>query len=144
MLYGRAGWRVLTLSRRLFQDRHVKDASRDPQMDSSQDYRLLLGYENKTHTVLRFSRRYDTCDPRDLKITVGDAIYAARDFSAQAQSAREIYAARPALFSPSKRTRVSREEEKAVFARYLSGDGVKPNGSRAWAIFSLKREREHA
>ncbi|XP_012063629.1 PREDICTED: MOXD1 homolog 2 [Atta cephalotes] len=51
------------------QDRHVKDASRDPQMDSSQDYRLLLGYENKTHTVLRFSRRYDTCDPRDLKIT---------------------------------------------------------------------------
>lgn len=47
-------------------------------MDSSQDYRLLLGYENKTHTVLRFSRRYDTCDPRDLKITVGDAIYAAR------------------------------------------------------------------
>jgi len=56
----------------------VKDASRDPQMDSSQDYRLLLGYENKTHTVLRFSRRYDTCDPRDLKITVGDTIYAAR------------------------------------------------------------------
>lgn len=51
------------------QDRHVKDTSRDPQMDSSQDYRLLLGYENKTHTVLRFSRRYDTCDPRDLKIT---------------------------------------------------------------------------
>ncbi|KAL6259684.1 hypothetical protein P5V15_009600 [Pogonomyrmex californicus] len=40
-------------------------------MDSSQDYRLLLGYENKTHTVLRFSRQYDTCDPRDLKITVG-------------------------------------------------------------------------
>lgn len=56
----------------------MKDASRDPQMDSSQDYRLLLGYENKTHTVLRFSRRYDTCDPRDLKITVGDAIYVAR------------------------------------------------------------------
>ncbi|XP_032687202.1 MOXD1 homolog 2 isoform X2 [Odontomachus brunneus] len=51
------------------QDRHVKDTSKDPQMDSSQDYRLLLGYENKTHTVLRFSRRYDTCDPRDLKIT---------------------------------------------------------------------------
>ncbi|KYN19431.1 MOXD1 like protein 2 [Trachymyrmex cornetzi] len=56
-----------------FQDRHVKDASRDPQMDSSQDYRLLLGYENKTHTVLRFSRRYDTCDPRDLKITKAGA-----------------------------------------------------------------------
>lgn len=56
----------------------MKDASRDPEVDASQDYRLLLGYENKTHTVLRFSRRYDTCDQRDLKITVGDAIYAAR------------------------------------------------------------------
>ncbi|XP_078050514.1 DBH like monooxygenase olf413 isoform X2 [Augochlora pura] len=52
------------------QDRHVKDASKDPEMDSSQDYFLLLGYENKTHTVLRFFRRYDTCDPRDFKITV--------------------------------------------------------------------------
>ncbi|XP_034935719.1 MOXD1 homolog 2 isoform X2 [Chelonus insularis] len=51
------------------QDRHVKDSNRDPAMDSSQDYHLLLGYENKTHTVLRFSRQYDTCDPRDLKIT---------------------------------------------------------------------------
>lgn len=54
----------------MLQDRHVKDATRDPQMDSSQDYNLQLGYENKTHTVLRFSRQYDTCDPRDLKITV--------------------------------------------------------------------------
>ncbi|XP_017886993.2 MOXD1 homolog 2-like, partial [Ceratina calcarata] len=51
------------------QDRHVKKSSKDPQMDSSQDYTLLLGFENKTHTVLRFSRQYDTCDPRDLKIT---------------------------------------------------------------------------
>lgn len=55
----------------------MKDASRDLQVDLSQDYCLLLGYENKTHTVLRFSRRYDTCDPRDLKITVGDLIYTA-------------------------------------------------------------------
>ncbi|KAI4479869.1 hypothetical protein M0804_010608 [Polistes exclamans] len=48
----------------------MKDVSKDPEVDSSQDYRLLLGYENKTHTVLRFSRRYDTCDSRDLKITL--------------------------------------------------------------------------
>lgn len=76
----------------------MKGASRVPEMDSSQDYRLLLGYENKTHTVLRFSRRYDTCDPRDLKITVGDAIYAARkaqdNFLRNAHKAREIYSAR--------------------------------------------------
>ncbi|KAL7291548.1 hypothetical protein TKK_0014803 [Trichogramma kaykai] len=51
------------------EDRHVKGANREPQMDSSQDYHLQSGYENKTHTVLRFNRRYDTCDPRDLKIT---------------------------------------------------------------------------
>ncbi|XP_029038861.1 MOXD1 homolog 2 isoform X1 [Osmia bicornis bicornis] len=51
------------------QDRHVKETSKNPQMDLSQDYCLLLGFENKTHTVLRFSRRYDTCDSRDLKIT---------------------------------------------------------------------------
>lgn len=56
------------------QDRHVKNSSKDPQMDSSQDYCLLLGYENKTHTVLRFSRRYDTCDPRDLKITARSTV----------------------------------------------------------------------
>lgn len=75
----------------LFQDRHVKNSSKDPQMDSSQDYCLLLGYENKTHTVLRFSRRYDTCDPRDLKITVGCLIYTTsgvKDNSSVARSAR--------------------------------------------------------
>ncbi|XP_043278026.1 MOXD1 homolog 2 [Venturia canescens] len=62
------GW-VDNNSQAHLQDRHVKGMSRDPQMDSSQDYHLLIGYENKTHTVLRFSREYDTCDPRDLKIT---------------------------------------------------------------------------
>lgn len=55
----------------------MKDTSKNPQMDLSQDYCLLLGFENKTHTVLRFSRRYDTCDSRDLKITVGGLIYTA-------------------------------------------------------------------
>jgi hypothetical protein len=39
-------------------------------VDSSQDYELLLGYENGTHTVIRFRRRYDTCDPHDHRITV--------------------------------------------------------------------------
>lgn len=48
----------------------MKDATKGPQMDSSQDYNLQVGYENKTHTVLRFSRQYDTCDRRDFKITV--------------------------------------------------------------------------
>ncbi|XP_011494981.1 PREDICTED: MOXD1 homolog 2 [Ceratosolen solmsi marchali] len=51
------------------QDRHIKGANRVPQMDSSQDYHLQSGYENETHTVLRFNRRYNTCDNRDLEIT---------------------------------------------------------------------------
>lgn len=57
-----------------FQDRHVKDLpgssiDREPEVDPSQDYQLLLGYENKTHTVLRFRRRLDTCDNHDIPIT---------------------------------------------------------------------------
>ncbi|XP_044751599.1 MOXD1 homolog 2 [Coccinella septempunctata] len=57
-----------------FQDRHVKDSpgssiDREPEVDPSQDYRLLLGYENNTHTVLRFWRRLDTCDNHDIPIT---------------------------------------------------------------------------
>lgn len=49
---------------------------REPEVDSSQDYQLLLGYENSTHTVLRFRRRLDTCDPHDLPITVSYSTHA--------------------------------------------------------------------
>ncbi|XP_023701917.1 MOXD1 homolog 2 [Cryptotermes secundus] len=51
-----------------FQDRHALERT-EPEVDSSQDYELLLGYENGTHTVIRFRRRYDTCDPHDFRIT---------------------------------------------------------------------------
>lgn len=51
-----------------FQDRNAVDRY-EPEVDSSQDYEQLLGYENGTHTVLRFRRKYDTCDPHDFKIT---------------------------------------------------------------------------
>ncbi|KAJ8977652.1 hypothetical protein NQ317_006425, partial [Molorchus minor] len=59
----------------LLQDRHVKDSpastiDREPEVDPSQDYQLLLGYENSTHTVLRFRRRFDTCDHHDIPITI--------------------------------------------------------------------------
>lgn len=54
------------------QDRHVKKhGDGEPLVDSSQDYVLLLGYENQTHTVLRFKRKLDTCDVAyDVPITV--------------------------------------------------------------------------
>lgn len=55
------------------QDRHIKKNSvdGDPVVDPSQDYFLLHGYENATHTVLRFKRKLDTCDTaNDVPITV--------------------------------------------------------------------------
>lgn len=40
-------------------------------VDPSQDYVLISGYENSTHTVLRFRRKLDTCDTSyDVPITV--------------------------------------------------------------------------
>ena len=42
-----------------------------PIVDPAQDYTLILGYENSTHTVLRFKRKLETCDTNnDLAITV--------------------------------------------------------------------------
>uniref|UniRef100_A0A914W9W3 DOMON domain-containing protein n=1 Tax=Plectus sambesii TaxID=2011161 RepID=A0A914W9W3_9BILA len=40
-----------------------------PPADSSQNYELLSGRKNRTHTVITFRRRHDTCDHQDWKIT---------------------------------------------------------------------------
>jgi hypothetical protein len=53
----------------MLQDRYAGERD-EPKEDPSQDCELLLGYENGTHTVIRFRRRYDTCDPNDYRITV--------------------------------------------------------------------------
>ncbi|XP_020714773.1 MOXD1 homolog 2 isoform X2 [Ceratitis capitata] len=55
-----------------FQDRHVSanKNSTEPLVDPSQDYVLLSGYENNTHTIIRFRRKLDTCDNLyDIPIT---------------------------------------------------------------------------
>ncbi|XP_055923857.1 MOXD1 homolog 2 [Eupeodes corollae] len=56
-----------------FQDRHIPrngNGDVEPVVDPSQDYILILGYENATHTVLRFRRKLDTCDStHDIPIT---------------------------------------------------------------------------
>lgn len=45
--------------------------SSEPHIDPSQDYILLKGYENNTHTLLRFRRKLDTCDyEHDIVINV--------------------------------------------------------------------------
>ena len=69
---------IRTLSRSLilqisisldFQDRHAL-GEYEPIIDESQDVTLLAANLNDTHTILRFSRPYVTCDENDRDITV--------------------------------------------------------------------------
>lgn len=65
----------------LFQDCHIKTHSStgEPVVDTSQDYVLLSGSENATHTILRFRRKFNTCDDKsDVPITVRDCFIAPR------------------------------------------------------------------
>ncbi|XP_078598387.1 DBH-like monooxygenase protein 1 [Branchiostoma floridae x Branchiostoma japonicum] len=48
-------------------DRYADEKALPPE-DESQDWELLSGYENATHTVLRFKRKLQTCDFRDRVI----------------------------------------------------------------------------
>eukprot|EP00058_Branchiostoma_floridae_P003514 XP_002589002.1 hypothetical protein BRAFLDRAFT_124914 [Branchiostoma floridae] len=48
-------------------DRYA-DAKAQPAVDESQDWELVSGNENGTHTVLRFSRKLMTCDTKDRVI----------------------------------------------------------------------------
>ncbi|CAL4168359.1 unnamed protein product, partial [Meganyctiphanes norvegica] len=51
-----------------FQDRFAM-GNQQPKIDGSQDIELLGGYQNDSHTVLRFSRRWTTCDEdNDVKL----------------------------------------------------------------------------
>ncbi|CAL4128695.1 unnamed protein product, partial [Meganyctiphanes norvegica] len=46
------------------QDRHGV-GHKEPQIDRHQDWTLIAGYENDTHTTLIMSRDYNTCDKND-------------------------------------------------------------------------------
>ncbi|CAH1243298.1 MOXD1 [Branchiostoma lanceolatum] len=48
---------------------HYADAKAQPPVDESQDWELVSGYENGTHTVLRFNRKLTTCDEKDRVIS---------------------------------------------------------------------------
>ncbi|XP_066292189.1 DBH-like monooxygenase protein 1 homolog [Branchiostoma lanceolatum] len=48
-------------------DRYA-EAEAQPPVDESQDWELVSGYENGTHTVLRFNRKLMTCDDKDRVI----------------------------------------------------------------------------
>ena len=46
------------------------DAQSFPPLDKENNYNLIGFEESEGKTVLRFSRKFDTCDPRDGKIEV--------------------------------------------------------------------------
>lgn len=55
----------------IFQDCHEDTENEILVKDTVQNYELLGGYENSTHTVILFSRRLDTCDrEHDVSLTV--------------------------------------------------------------------------
>ncbi|CAL4059444.1 unnamed protein product, partial [Meganyctiphanes norvegica] len=54
-------------------DRHAS-GERTPAIDASQDLRLIGGYQNNTHTVIRWARPWTTCDDQqDFQLT-GDTV----------------------------------------------------------------------
>ncbi len=58
----------------MVQDRHALGEF-EPVIDDSQDVTLLLSCQNETHTILRFSRPYVTCDENDRDITVSGGLF---------------------------------------------------------------------
>ena len=53
----------------LFQDRYAH-AQAIPSIDEQQDYELTGFQENGGKTLLKFKRKFDTCDPWDRKLEV--------------------------------------------------------------------------
>lgn len=41
-----------------------------PLQDDTQNYHIIDGYQNGTHTHLEFKRLIETCDPYDLPLSV--------------------------------------------------------------------------
>ena len=60
---------LLTITGHYFQDRYA-DAKRLPPKDKEQNYVLTSSEESDKKTVLRFTRKFETCDPKDRKIEV--------------------------------------------------------------------------
>lgn len=53
----------------LSQDRYADDKA-IPLVDGQQDYKLADFQESDGKTLLKFTRKFDTCDPRDRKLEV--------------------------------------------------------------------------
>lgn len=46
-----------------------------PVKDQTDNYRLIKGSQNETHTILEFRRALDTCDTEDYILSVSKKIY---------------------------------------------------------------------
>ncbi|KAL9960044.1 hypothetical protein ACROYT_G033439 [Oculina patagonica] len=53
-----------------FKDRHA-DGHVMPKVDAQQDYELISLKEKSGKTIMKFKRKFDTCDPQDNKIEAG-------------------------------------------------------------------------
>lgn len=53
-----------------FQDCHTDNIDKDPIQDDTQNYIIINGYQNVTHTQVEFYREMETCDPHDLNLGV--------------------------------------------------------------------------
>ncbi len=51
------------------QDRHATGHV-TPQIDSQQDYELISLEENSGKTIMKFKRKFETCDPQDNTVQV--------------------------------------------------------------------------
>ncbi|XP_033106274.1 DBH-like monooxygenase protein 1 [Anneissia japonica] len=65
-----AGW--VKDGKAFLSDRHAITYSK-PNIDSSEDYELLYGYENGGKTTIGFKRKLETCDTNDYTITTDTA-----------------------------------------------------------------------
>lgn len=55
-------------------DMHGAPVGNTIHRDDSQDYTLISAWENATHTSIRFSRAFDTCDQDDLQVNADDSV----------------------------------------------------------------------
>lgn len=56
----------------LLQDCHGPESEDKTVADEVQNYELISGYQNDTHTTVEFRRQLDTCDSQDFIIGVCD------------------------------------------------------------------------
>ncbi len=88
----------------LLQDRFA-DKKALPPIDEQQDYELTGFQESGGKTVLKFKRKFDTCDPRDIKLEVSISILSNKAFRDVACSMRSGSGER-------------REEKRLLFAPF--------------------------